>query len=159
MENDSTVAEAWKEYVFTVREQVSPLLRPIQPHSTKGNLCEEHLDIWQMHAKNWCKFKTNLRGFRSASTLCDSASRTRLLASLVTNVQHLPPCLKRNSSRGLTVVRSPDLASRCNLSHMGRSGTYGKRKQGTCVIDGPLDRKSTRLNSSHANISYAVFCL
>src|SRR3712207_7377817 len=26
-------------------------------------------------------------------------------------------------------------------------------------IDGVLDRKSTRLNSSHANISYAVFCL
>src|SRR5947209_12428720 len=24
---------------------------------------------------------------------------------------------------------------------------------------GPSDRKSTRLNSSHANISYAVFCL
>src|SRR3712207_6887987 len=28
---------------------------------------------------------------------------------------------------------------------------------GTCV--GGRDRKSTRLNSSHANISYAVFCL
>src|SRR3712207_8802464 len=29
------------------------------------------------------------------------------------------------------------------------------------VVDGrePEDRKSTRLNSSHANISYAVFCL
>src|SRR3712207_7550979 len=27
------------------------------------------------------------------------------------------------------------------------------------VIDAGLDRKSTRLNSSHANISYAVFCL
>src|SRR3712207_7714984 len=26
-----------------------------------------------------------------------------------------------------------------------------------CVMD--VDRKSTRLNSSHANISYAVFCL
>src|SRR3712207_8566765 len=26
-------------------------------------------------------------------------------------------------------------------------------------ISTPLDRKSTRLNSSHANISYAVFCL
>src|SRR3712207_7867681 len=25
--------------------------------------------------------------------------------------------------------------------------------------DQPVDRKSTRLNSSHANISYAVFCL
>src|SRR3712207_6911786 len=27
------------------------------------------------------------------------------------------------------------------------------------VVDRRLDRKSTRLNSSHANISYAVFCL
>src|SRR3712207_9093831 len=27
------------------------------------------------------------------------------------------------------------------------------------AIAPPLDRKSTRLNSSHANISYAVFCL
>src|SRR3712207_8739734 len=26
-------------------------------------------------------------------------------------------------------------------------------------VDPDLDRKSTRLNSSHANISYAVFCL
>src|SRR3712207_8696828 len=29
---------------------------------------------------------------------------------------------------------------------------------GTCTLDHE-DRKSTRLNSSHANISYAVFCL
>src|SRR3712207_8223256 len=27
------------------------------------------------------------------------------------------------------------------------------------LLDEHLDRKSTRLNSSHANISYAVFCL
>src|SRR3712207_8727041 len=27
------------------------------------------------------------------------------------------------------------------------------------IADGVSDRKSTRLNSSHANISYAVFCL
>src|SRR3712207_8724364 len=27
------------------------------------------------------------------------------------------------------------------------------------VVAHPSDRKSTRLNSSHANISYAVFCL
>src|SRR3712207_8498404 len=27
------------------------------------------------------------------------------------------------------------------------------------INEGPKDRKSTRLNSSHANISYAVFCL
>src|SRR5947209_15698485 len=30
---------------------------------------------------------------------------------------------------------------------------------GECVAACPTDRKSTRLNSSHANISYAVFCL
>src|SRR3712207_7699498 len=34
-------------------------------------------------------------------------------------------------------------------------GPVGARGVGLC---GP-DRKSTRLNSSHANISYAVFCL
>src|SRR3712207_8147044 len=28
-----------------------------------------------------------------------------------------------------------------------------------CCPNGAVDRKSTRLNSSHANISYAVFCL
>src|SRR3712207_8115561 len=27
------------------------------------------------------------------------------------------------------------------------------------TLDAVVDRKSTRLNSSHANISYAVFCL
>src|SRR3712207_8973733 len=31
--------------------------------------------------------------------------------------------------------------------------------RGLDVVDDDLDRKSTRLNSSHANISYAVFCL
>src|SRR3712207_7693934 len=35
-----------------------------------------------------------------------------------------------------------------------RQGRHLDRRQGE-----QLDRKSTRLNSSHANISYAVFCL
>src|SRR3712207_8367471 len=40
------------------------------------------------------------------------------------------------------------------LSDQGRrSQRDGERARG------PEDRKSTRLNSSHANISYAVFCL
>src|SRR5574337_1692809 len=30
---------------------------------------------------------------------------------------------------------------------------------GNCQADEPTDRKSTRLNSSHHSISYAVFCL
>src|SRR3712207_7117330 len=31
--------------------------------------------------------------------------------------------------------------------------------EGVRIVQRPADRKSTRLNSSHANISYAVFCL
>src|SRR3712207_7136688 len=41
-------------------------------------------------------------------------------------------------------------------------GTTPGKYAGMAVSDKPyppLDRKSTRLNSSHANISYAVFCL
>src|SRR3712207_7885751 len=38
--------------------------------------------------------------------------------------------------------------------------TYDDQKVRVVEIGGPWsDRKSTRLNSSHANISYAVFCL
>src|SRR3712207_7153644 len=33
------------------------------------------------------------------------------------------------------------------------------RQRQQLVQPGRIDRKSTRLNSSHANISYAVFCL
>src|SRR3712207_7501248 len=36
---------------------------------------------------------------------------------------------------------------------------HGVASSMTVVIAGRGDRKSTRLNSSHANISYAVFCL
>src|SRR3712207_8918188 len=38
---------------------------------------------------------------------------------------------------------------------------YAARAEAGVAVDAEddLDRKSTRLNSSHANISYAVFCL
>src|SRR3712207_8967536 len=35
----------------------------------------------------------------------------------------------------------------------------GRARKGGAKAPTSLDRKSTRLNSSHANISYAVFCL
>src|SRR5699024_12881507 len=42
-----------------------------------------------------------------------------------------------------------------------RSGSFLTHKQGQRTSARPvcLDRKSTRLNSSHVSISYAVFCL
>src|SRR3712207_8003984 len=54
------------------------------------------------------------------------------------------------------------------VGQLGRRGVLPQRLQGAPVEDAPArlagllvgqDRKSTRLNSSHANISYAVFCL
>src|SRR3712207_7644412 len=68
-----------------------------------------------------------------------------------------------------TLFRSPEPACRrrpCRST--GRGPTLGGPMcrgigaitQFSIVRLGPgLDRKSTRLNSSHANISYAVFCL
>src|SRR5947209_14015953 len=38
-------------------------------------------------------------------------------------------------------------------------GTTSRRRDGRMPLIPFKDRKSTRLNSSHANISYAVFCL
>src|SRR3712207_7228229 len=57
-----------------------------------------------------------------------------------------------------------------NALAWGRYGAYGSNpslwgiRSDGIELDGRLalvqrDRKSTRLNSSHANISYAVFCL
>src|SRR3712207_8654246 len=44
-------------------------------------------------------------------------------------------------------------------SPLGRSGGFSDGRDIGVVCNLPADRKSTRLNSSHANISYAVFCL
>src|SRR5215217_8746443 len=48
--------------------------------------------------------------------------------------------------------RSSDLAMSSGVPTVRASRHIGVRIE-------PRDRKSTRLNSSHANISYAVFCL
>src|SRR5438067_3528092 len=67
-----------------------------------------------------------------------------------------------------TLFRSPgELGNR-----VGTGGSRGRRlprqarprldcgrRQDVLWPDGALDRKSTRLNSSHVSISYAVFCL
>src|SRR3712207_7343343 len=39
------------------------------------------------------------------------------------------------------------------------SGAIQMTEREPVLTEEPVDRKSTRLNSSHANISYAVFCL
>src|SRR3712207_6932512 len=41
----------------------------------------------------------------------------------------------------------------------GPQGSPTSDRTGSATVGDGTDRKSTRLNSSHANISYAVFCL
>src|SRR3712207_7929410 len=43
--------------------------------------------------------------------------------------------------------------------HHPSADQVGDEPDGLAPVGGEGDRKSTRLNSSHANISYAVFCL
>src|SRR5690349_24542165 len=57
------------------------------------------------------------------------------------------------------VDRQPDGAAPVRVASV-----HGGRRLGGLVVDGGAgqvgqDRKSTRLNSSHVEISYAVFCL
>src|SRR3712207_8974999 len=56
--------------------------------------------------------------------------------------------------------RRLDVGARVHAPHVRRAAAG--RHGGDAPLGGALasrDRKSTRLNSSHANISYAVFCL
>src|SRR3712207_8702113 len=46
-----------------------------------------------------------------------------------------------------------------SLAPGGGRGVEGARQPAARLLRARADRKSTRLNSSHANISYAVFCL
>src|SRR3712207_7223592 len=45
------------------------------------------------------------------------------------------------------------------IRHLGQAIKDGVTAERISEAPRPSDRKSTRLNSSHANISYAVFCL
>src|SRR5947209_12509836 len=51
------------------------------------------------------------------------------------------------------------LRERAAVEHRGRELGHRRHPVRAGPGDGVADRKSTRLNSSHANISYAVFCL
>src|SRR3712207_8242767 len=64
-----------------------------------------------------------------------------------------------------TLFRSSSRISLLRAVRTGSSSPLDGREPRKARVDSPKpswifpDRKSTRLNSSHANISYAVFCL
>src|SRR3712207_7245596 len=71
------------------------------------------------------------------------------------------------SERGMQCRLAGDLRldDSARPHHLGRARAPGDLRDADSLLnrpaadEGALDRKSTRLNSSHANISYAVFCL
>src|SRR5690606_41247901 len=92
------------------------------------------------------------------------AARSRVL-SLFFLVLRRPPrstlfpytTLFRSS---ITSTRHSAVARLCHIGSYLYPGTTGHKKAGRARLrDCSIDRKSTRLNSSHVKISYAVFCL
>src|SRR5699024_11928312 len=78
----------------------------------------------------------------------------------------LLPILNENLSPGITGLKGKITSSLCSffpflfshmseIKHLGLNEIIGLK----CNQTGWQDRKSTRLNSSHVSISYAVFCL
>src|SRR3712207_7540360 len=53
----------------------------------------------------------------------------------------------------------PPDGQRNEVPRVGPAAVRGRGQVGRVGLHQDPDRKSTRLNSSHANISYAVFCL
>src|SRR5690606_42086560 len=69
--------------------------------------------------------------------------------------ERLPADLRRGAVRLVLV-----LAADGELDHHGRDrrdDRHGQERERVRILT--IDRKSTRLNSSHVKISYAVFCL
>src|SRR3712207_7698353 len=67
------------------------------------------------------------------------------------------PRLGQGDHDGVAVDGRVAVAELAGVLHLHRDA--GELLQQVLPHQGRVDRKSTRLNSSHANISYAVFCL
>src|SRR3712207_6876794 len=82
---------------------------------------------------------------------------TTLFRSLIGHAPMLPQVL--NATPCCVAYIDSPLTSRFRLGFRRCSAVSPTREDNRAWDWTLLDRKSTRLNSSHANISYAVFCL
>src|ERR1035437_6893362 len=83
------------------------------------------------------------------------AGADRQLARIVDRIKRLLPAFR------IEILTEIPLPVEQTDSDYGNTQVAGRLHPVACYISQAtrVDRKSTRLNSSHANISYAVFCL
>src|SRR5215813_212721 len=121
-----------------------------QPQRTVGCICDYESNLshesnlaldYEMHLRYKIRQPRSLRACSRDDPEC-GARRGVLRRRLVT---------ARPGRPGTPPARHYDLAARSSLH-----GSGGNAGDGSAA---PEDRKSTRLNSSHVRISYAVFCL
>src|SRR3712207_7385149 len=89
------------------------------------------------------------------STLFPYTTLFRSFAALLKEAYAIPVVLW---DERLTTSAAEKMLISADVSRKNRKKVIDKMAA-VMILQGYLDRKSTRLNSSHANISYAVFCL
>src|SRR5690606_39984590 len=67
--------------------------------------------------------------------------------------------IDQSDHQDLLIVLQADIADQLSCQERKREGFAAARHSGNAHLAAPVDRKSTRLNSSHGKSSYAVFCL
>src|SRR5947209_13035598 len=83
-----------------------------------------------------------------------------LITHLVRLFEWAQPCADLPAVLGAGALSETSLGDLDEALKLAEAPDLLKRTiEGERVREMTLDRKSTRLNSSHANISYAVFCL
>src|SRR5258708_9624580 len=85
-----------------------------------------------------------------------TAVSSKAQQSAVTRKAILDACLKLFARHGFSTTSIDDIASAAGIT---KGAVYWHFENKEELFQAILDRKSTRLNSSHQIISYAVFCL
>src|SRR2546430_13095102 len=92
--------------------------------------------------------RSRVFAFWRGSPLIVPRQRTTVTRQTIQNRHHVDDAIRAHEAEAVL----PEAAQ----THLE---TSVDEKISSCCTQAPLDRKSTRLNSSHSQISYAVFCL
>src|SRR3712207_569298 len=151
-------AALWNYSLFfhgedSVADNLSPFIDAAPREEQKYFLATQQVDEAR-HAVFFKRFMHEVVGAGDGTIASGlEATRGELTYGFVKTFEHLDRVtaeLRRDRSR-------TKLAQAVAMYHVIVEATLAQ--PGQHFIEAYLDRKSTRLNSSHANISYAVFCL